>query len=54
MTSLAHLHRETAADAVGNGGSILNEFAVVLSMGGAVDHPGNTSPVRLAQTSRVT
>ena len=24
---------------------MLNQFSLILSMGGAVDHPGNTSPV---------
>ncbi|GAA5991562.1 hypothetical protein JCM10908_005764 [Rhodotorula pacifica] len=41
LTSLAQLHRATPADEA----SVLNQFAVILSMGGAVDHPGNTSPV---------
>ncbi|GAA5952984.1 hypothetical protein JCM8115_002401 [Rhodotorula mucilaginosa] len=48
LTSLARLHRESAAAPPAGGGSatsVLNQFSVILSMGGAVDHPGNTSPV---------
>lgn len=41
MTSLAQLHRAGSGD----GHSPLEDFSVILSMGGAVDHPGNTSPV---------
>ncbi|GAA5892080.1 hypothetical protein JCM8208_001428 [Rhodotorula glutinis] len=44
MTSLAHLHRAGATDGDARS-SPLDQFSVVLSMGGAVDHPGNTSPV---------
>jgi len=44
MTSLAHLHRAGAGGPTART-SPLDEFSVVLSMGGAVEHPGNTSPV---------
>ncbi|GAA5849735.1 hypothetical protein JCM9279_001999 [Rhodotorula babjevae] len=44
MTSLAHLHRAGAPDGDVRT-SPLDQFSVVLSMGGAVEHPGNTSPV---------
>ncbi|BGP37004.1 hypothetical protein JCM10449v2_000908 [Rhodotorula kratochvilovae] len=41
VTSLAQLH----AAAAGDEKSTLEAFSLILSMGGAVDHPGNTSPV---------
>ncbi|GAA6050528.1 hypothetical protein JCM3770_005584 [Rhodotorula araucariae] len=41
VTSLAQMHRSGAAGEK----SPLEGFGLILSMGGAVDHPGNTSPV---------
>ncbi|KAI5476689.1 hypothetical protein MNV49_007403 [Pseudohyphozyma bogoriensis] len=39
LTSLAHLHNLSPEN------SILHHFAIILCMGGAVDVPGNTTPV---------
>ncbi|GAA6006924.1 uncharacterized protein JCM10292_000361 [Rhodotorula paludigena] len=41
VTSLAHLHQSAAASGV----SPLSAFCAIFSMGGAVNHPGNTTPV---------
>lgn len=42
LTSLAELHLSSAP----TGPSTLEKFRVIVSMGGAVAHPGNTTPVR--------
>ncbi|GEM12091.1 inosine/uridine-preferring nucleoside hydrolase [Rhodotorula toruloides] len=44
LTSLAQLHRATVGDGKMRE-SALAKFGVILSMGGTMDHPGNTSPV---------
>ncbi|BGP29133.1 hypothetical protein JCM10296v2_000871 [Rhodotorula toruloides] len=44
LTSLAQLHRATVQEGKMRE-SALGKFAVIMSMGGAVEHPGNTSPV---------
>lgn len=52
LTSLAQLHRATVEEGKMRE-SALQRFGVILSMGGAVEHPGNTSPVSSrAQLSR--
>lgn len=48
VTSLAHLHKSTSSTPNSpseSRESILNSFSQILIMGGAVDVPGNTSPV---------
>ncbi|BGP13042.1 hypothetical protein JCM10213_000953 [Rhodosporidiobolus nylandii] len=43
LTSLAQLHLSSANPSSET--SILRDFSVILSMGGALNHPGNTTPV---------
>lgn len=53
LTSLAQLHRATVQEGKMRE-SALSKFGVILSMGGAVEHPGNTSPVRVRNSVSAT